>query len=160
MARTRIIATPGVPQIVVSRLFDAPPELLFRAHIEPDLLVQWLGPRTVTITVERLEPRHGGTWRQVHRDSDGNAYVFHGLYHGTPTPRGIVQTYEAEAKPGHVFLCTTTFESGGAGTLLRQNTVFQSVEDRDGYVEAGMEEGVNQSMDRLSELVGRLFREV
>jgi uncharacterized protein YndB with AHSA1/START domain len=159
-AETRIVAAPGVPQIVVTRQFAAPPELLFRAHVEPDLLVRWLGPRRVTLTVDILDARHGGMWRQTHRDSDGATHVFHGLYHGTPSPGRIVQTYEAEAMPGHVFLCTTTFEGRDGGTLLRQNTVFQSVEDRDVYVAAGMDEGVHESMERLADLVATLTREV
>jgi uncharacterized protein YndB with AHSA1/START domain len=160
MAETQITAEPGVPQILVTRRFDAPPDLLFRAHVDPDLLTRWLGPRGLTLTVDHLDARHGGTWRHVHRDAGGAAHVFHGLYHGTPSPAGIVQTYEAEAAPGHVFLCTTTFEARGGGTLLRQNTVFQSVEDRDSYVEAGMEVGVEASMERLAELVARLALEV
>lgn len=159
MAKTQIIAEPAVPQIVITREFAAPRDLLFRAHIEPDLLVQWLGPRRVTVTVERLEPRHGGVWRQTHRDAEGSVHVFHGLYHGTPSPDGIVQTYEAEAVPGHVFLNTITFEGRDSRTLLRQNTVFPSVDDRDGYVEAGMDVGVNESMERLDDVVARLTRE-
>jgi uncharacterized protein YndB with AHSA1/START domain len=159
LTTTRIVAAPGVPQIEVTREFEAPPELLLRAHIEPELIVRWLGPRRLTVTVDHLDARHGGMWRHTHRDADGGAYVLHGLYHGTPSVDGIVQTYEAEAQPGHVFLCTTTFEARGGGTLLRQNTVFQSVEDRDGYVEAGMDEGVHQSMDRLADLVARLTQE-
>jgi uncharacterized protein YndB with AHSA1/START domain len=157
MPKTHIAAEPAVPQVVITR---APRDLLFRAHTEPALLARWLGPRGYTVTVDRLEPRHGGVWRQTHRAADGGVYVFHGLFHGTPSPDGIVQTYEAEAMPGHVFLNTITFEERGTTTLLRQNTVFQSLEDRDVYVEAGMEVGVNQSMERLDDLVSRLTREV
>ena len=160
MAETQIVAAPGVPQIVITRRFDAPPDLLFRAHVEPELIVRWLGPRRLKLTVDLLDARHGGMWRHTHRDSDGVPFVLHGVYHGTPSPGGIVQTYEAEEAPGHVFLCTTTFEARDGGTLLRQNTVFQSIEDRDGYVAAGMEEGVNESMERLAELAARLTREV
>jgi uncharacterized protein YndB with AHSA1/START domain len=158
--KTHVIAEPGVPQIVVTREFAARRELLFRAHVEPELLARWLGPRRVTVTIDRLEARHGGVWRQTHRDADGGGHVFHGLYHGTPSPDGIVQTYEAEAMPGHVFLNTITFEERGGRTLLRQNSVFPSIQDRDGYVAGGMEAGVNESMDRLDELVVRLAREV
>jgi uncharacterized protein YndB with AHSA1/START domain len=159
MDRTQIIAPPGVPQIVITREFEAPPELLFRTHIEPDLLVRWLGPSRLRMSVDHIDARHGGMWRYSHSDADGAAYAFHGLYHGVPSPDAIVQTYEAEAMPGHVFLCTTTFEARAGVTLLRQNTVFQSVEDRDGYVAAGMEEGVVESMERLTELVAELTRE-
>ena len=157
MAKTQIIAEPGVPQIVITREFDAPRELLFRAHIDPELLVQWLGPRTLSMTIDHLDARHGGTWRYIHRDADGNEYAFHGVYHGTPSPERIVQTFEFEGAPGHVSLETLTFEERGGRTLLRQNAVFQSVEDRDAQIQSGMEEGVNDSTERLDELVAQLI---
>jgi uncharacterized protein YndB with AHSA1/START domain len=156
MAKTQIIAEPGVPQIVITREFDAPRELLFRAHIEAELLVQWLGPRALTLTVDRLEARDGGRWRYIHQDAEGTEYAFHGVYHGTPSLDGIVQTFEFEGTPGHVSLQTLTFEDQGGKTLLRQNAVFQSVEDRDGMLQSGMEDGVNDSMERLQELLARL----
>ena len=158
MGKTQIIAAPGVPQIVITREFDAPRELLFRAHTDPELLVQWHGPRSLTLTVDRLEARHGGTWRYIHRDADGNEYAFHGVFHGAPSPEGIVRTFEFEGVPGHVSLETLTFEEHGGRTLLRANAVYQSVEDRDGMVQSGMEEGVNDSMERLDELAAGLTR--
>jgi uncharacterized protein YndB with AHSA1/START domain len=153
MTQTEIVAIPGQPQIVVTRDFHASRDLLFRAHTDPELLVQWLGPRTVRMTVDRLETRHGGLWRYTHHQPGGEAHVFHGVYHGTPSPAGIVQTLEYERAPGHVCLNTITFTEHGGTTTLRQNTVFQSVGDRDGYVQSGMEEGVRASMSRLDELV-------
>jgi uncharacterized protein YndB with AHSA1/START domain len=156
MANTEIIADPGVPQILITREFDAPRELVFRAHVDPELLVQWLGPRRLTMTIDHLDARHGGTWRYTNTDTDGTEYAFHGVYHGTPSPDGIVQTFEYEGTPGSVSLQTATFEEHGGKTLLRQNAVFQSVEDRDRMVESGMEEGINEGMERLDELLARL----
>ena len=156
MAQTQIIAPPGLPQIVITREFHAPRELLFRAHTDPELLAQWLGPRTMTMTIDHLDARSGGTWRYTQYDADGGAHSFHGVYHGTPSPDGIIQTFEYEREPGHVFLNTITFEEHGGQTTLRQNSVFQSVEDRDSYVRSGMEEGVHDSMDRLTELITTL----
>ncbi len=156
MAKTQIIAEPGVPQIVITRQFDAPRELLFRAHVDPELLVQWLGPRALTMRVDRLEARDAGRWRYTHWDAAGHEYAFHGLYHGTPSPDGIVQTFEFEGTPGHVSLQTLTFEDQGGKTLLRTNALFQSVEDRDGMVRSGMEGGVNDSMERLDGLIAKL----
>ncbi len=153
MAETRISAEPGVPQIIVSRNFRAAPAMLLRAHIEPDLLARWLGPRRLRLTVDRLEARDGGIWRYIHHDADGNAYAFHGVFHGTPSIAGIVQTWEDETDPGRVCLSTVTFAAAPGGTTLRQNTVFQSVEDRDRYVRSGMEAGVRESMARLDEVV-------
>jgi uncharacterized protein YndB with AHSA1/START domain len=156
MAKTQIIAEPGVPQIVITREFDAPRELIFRAHVDPELLVQWLGPRALTMTLVDFDARDGGRWRYIHQDADGNEYGFHGVFHGTPSPDGIVQTFEFEGAPGHVSLQTLTLDERGGTTLLRTNSVFQSVEDRDGMVQSGMEGGVNDSMERLDELIARL----
>jgi len=156
MAATRIIAEPGTPYVEITREFDATRELLFRAHIDPDLLAQWLGPRATTTTVDHLDARDGGRWRYTTRGADGNDYGFHGVYHGTPSPDGIVQTFEFEGAPGHVGLQTYRFEEHGGKTLLRQSGVFQSVEDRDAMLQSGMEQGVNEGMERLDELVARL----
>jgi uncharacterized protein YndB with AHSA1/START domain len=156
-AKTRIVAEPGVPQIVITREFDAPRARLYRVHTDPELLVQWLGPRRLPTHVERWDVRDGGTWRYINRDGDGTEYGFHGVFHGTPSPEGgIVQTFEFEGTPGHVSLQTVTFsEERGGTTLLRVNAVFQSVEDRDAMLESGMEEGVNQGYERLDELLAR-----
>ena len=157
MAKIQLIAEPGMPQIMSTREFAAPRDLLFRAHTEPDLLVQWLGPRRLTMIVERFEVRDGGIWRYIHRDADGTEYGFHGVFHGMPSPdAGIVQTFEYEGAPGHVSLQTLTLEKYDSGTRLRTNSVFQSVADRDAMVQSGMEEGVIDSMERLDELLARL----
>jgi uncharacterized protein YndB with AHSA1/START domain len=156
MGTTQIIAQPGVQQIEIVREFDAPRDLLFRAHSDPDLLVQWLGPRALTMTIDHLDARHGGTWRYTHRDADGNEFGFHGVFHGTPSVDGIVQTFEFEGAPGHVSLETLTFEEHDGRTRLRAVSVFQSVEDRDAMIESGMESGLNEGYDRLDELVARL----
>jgi uncharacterized protein YndB with AHSA1/START domain len=155
MATTEIIAEPGIPQILITREFAASREFLFRAYTDPELLVQWLGPRRLTITVHQFDPRDGGSWRYTHRDVDGTEYGFHGVFHGTPSPDGIVQTFEYEGWPGHVSLETLTFEERGDCTLMRQNAVYQSVEDRDAMIQSGMESGVNDSMERLDELIAR-----
>lgn len=156
MATTQITAEPGVPLIEITRAFDAPRELLFRAHTDPELYAQWLGPRRLTMRIERLEARDGGRWRYIHRDPEGHEYGFHGVFHGTPSPDGIVQTFEFEGAPGHVSLQTLTFEEHGGRTLLRQQVVFQSVAARDGLLQADLEEGVNEGMERLEELLARL----
>jgi uncharacterized protein YndB with AHSA1/START domain len=156
MSRTQIVAEPGVPQIVITREFAAPRELLFRAHTDPELLVRWLGPRRLTMIVDRYDARDGGTWRYVHRDADGTEYGFHGVFHGTPSPDGIVQTFEFEGAPGHVSLETLTFEERGDKTLVRTNSVYQSVEARNAMVRSGMEDGVTDGYERLDELLARL----
>jgi uncharacterized protein YndB with AHSA1/START domain len=156
MAKARITAEPGVPQILIEREFDAPRELLHRAFTDPDLVAQWLGPRELTTTIDRYELRDGGRWRFIHTGPDGSEDAFHGVFHGEPSPDGIVRTFEWEGLPGHVLMETATFEERDGKTLLRTNSVFQSVEDRDGMIESGMEGGMNDSLDRLDEVVARL----
>ncbi len=119
MSKTQITAEPGMPQIIVTREFDAPRDLVLRAYTEPDLLEQWLGPRDLALTVERYDTRDGGRWRYIHTDHEGNSYAFHGVFHGDPSPEAIVQTFEFEGAPGHVKLDTTTLEQRDGKTLVR-----------------------------------------
>jgi uncharacterized protein YndB with AHSA1/START domain len=156
MGTTKITAEPGVPYIDFTREFDAPRDLVFRAHTDPDLLAQWLGPRKYEMVIERLEPRDGGTWRYLNRDDAGNEFAFHGVFHGTPTPDRMVQTFEFEGAPGHVSLDTLTLEESEGRTIARGRSVFESVEDRDAMVQSGMEHGMNEGYERLDELVARL----
>lgn len=155
MKELHVTAEPGVPQVLTERAFDAPRELVFRAFSEPDLLVQWLGPHGYTMTIDRFDLRDGGSWRYSHTDPDDNEYVFHGVFHGEPSVDGIVQTFEFEGAPGHVSLDTVVFEEQGGGTIVRTNTVFQSVEARDGMVESGMTEGMTQGYERLDDVLAK-----
>jgi uncharacterized protein YndB with AHSA1/START domain len=156
MARTQIIAKPAVPQVIVTGEFAAPRELLFRAYVDPDLLAQWAGPRELTMTIDHFDLRHRGTWRYTSSNADGNAYSFHGVFHGTPSTDGIVETFEFEGMPGHVCMDTVTFAERGDTTVLTQNTVFQSVADRDAALQSDMAEGIKLSMERLEELLAQL----
>jgi uncharacterized protein YndB with AHSA1/START domain len=157
-AQTRITAEPGMPQVVITREVDAPRELLFRAYTDPELLVQWMGPRSQIMTIDRFEVRNGGTWRYTSHGDDGIEHGFHGVFHGTPSAKdGIVQTFEYEGAAGHVCLETLTFEDRDGKTLVRTNDVFQSVEDRDAAIASGMESGVHESIERLDDLLAKLI---
>jgi uncharacterized protein YndB with AHSA1/START domain len=156
MGTTKITADPGVPFIDFVREFDAPRDLVFRAHTDPDLLAQWLGPAKYKMTVERLEVRDGGTWRYINSGPDGAEYGFHGVFHGTPSPDNMVQTFEFEGAPGHVSLDSLTLEEKHGKTLARGRSVFQSVEDRDAMFQGGMADGMNEGYTRLDELLARL----
>jgi uncharacterized protein YndB with AHSA1/START domain len=156
MTKTQITAEPGVPWVDLTREFDAPRDLIFQAHTDPELLVQWLGPRQYTMVIDRFEVRNGGTWRYVHRDEAGNEYGFHGVFHGTPSPDGMVQTFEFEGAPGHISLDALTLEEREGRTVVRIHSVHQSVEARDAMIQAGMAEGVDSGYQRLDELLARL----
>jgi uncharacterized protein YndB with AHSA1/START domain len=157
MTELQITADPGVPQVLTTRTFDAPRDLVFRAFTDPDLLVQWLGPRKYTMTIDRFDVRDGGSWRYVHSDDQGNAFGFHGVFHGEPSPDGFVQTFEFEGAPGHVSMDTLTLEEHDGRTTVRTNSVFQSVEARDAMVQSGMAEGMNDGYERLAELMAKLI---
>ncbi|HRN68963.1 MAG TPA: SRPBCC domain-containing protein, partial [Promineifilum sp.] len=87
----------------------------------------------------------------------GNVYAFHGVYHDVVAPERIVQTFEYEGMPGHVVMETAVFEDLGDGkTRVVTQSVFQSVEDRDGMAASGMEVGVNEGYERMNELMATL----
>ena len=138
--KTTITAEPGKQEILITREFDAPRELVFKAFTDPKLYVQWLGPRRLTMRLEKFEPKTGGAYRYIHRDQDGNEYAFHGVYHEVLAPERIIDTFEFEGLPekGHVALETARFEQlPGQRTKLSSQSVFQSVADRDGMLQAG-----------------------
>jgi len=156
MSKLQIIAEPGKQEVVMTRDFDAPRELVFKAHTDPKLISQWWGRVDSTTTVDKMEVREGGRWRFVEREPGGNEYGFHGVYHAIVSPERIVQTFEFEGLPGHVLLETATFEEHDGKTRLTSQSVFQSVEDRDGMVQSGMEAGAGETMHRLEGLLGRM----
>lgn len=157
--RTRIIAERGKQEVIITRVFDAPRDLVFKTYTDPDLIVKWWGPKRFATVIDKMDVRTGGPWRFVQRDACGNEYAFHGVYHEILSPERIVDTFEFEGMPGHVSLETATFEETGGKTKVTTRSVFQAVEDRDGMLKSGMEEGVYETMDRLAELLGELKTE-
>jgi len=150
--KTTVTAEPGKQDLFITREFDAPRELVFKAHIDPDLFVQWLGPRGYEMKLETFEPRSGGGYRYIHKDNDGNEFGFHGAFH-TMTPERMVQTFEFEGYPGHVSLDSMMLEDlPGGRTKVTIQSVFQSVSDRDGMIQNGMEKGVREGYERLDEI--------
>ncbi len=141
------------------REFDAPRELVFRAHTDPELYKQFLGPRGLTTRFEKFEPKAGGAYRFIQTDKDGKEYAFHGVYHEVLTPERIIGTFEFEGlpEPGHVLLEATRFEELPRNrTRVVAKDVYLTVEDRDGMFQSGMEEGINEGYERLDELLVKL----
>ena len=157
--KTKITAEPGKQEILIEREFEAPRELVFKAFTDPELYVQWVGPRGLTMTLLTFEPRDGGSWRYIQKDESGNEFAFHGVNHEVSAPERIIGTFEWEGLPekGHVILQTARFEElPGNRTKLVQQSVFQAVMDRDGMMQTGMEEGVEDSYQRLDELLEKM----
>jgi len=153
--KTTITAEPGALDLTIIREFDASPDLVYRAHTEPDLFVQWLGPRDLETRLETFEPRSGGSWRYISIDKDGNEFGFHGVFHEV-SPTRLIQTFEFEGLPeaGHVVLDAMQLEElPGGGTRLTIHSIYLSVEDRDGMIQAGMESGVVEGYERLDALL-------
>ena len=156
MSKLNLIAVPGVQETIITHTFDAPPALVFKAMTDPTLIPQWWGPRNLTTTIDKLELRKGGIWRFVQRDAEGNTYAFNGVYHTIEAPERLVYTFEFEGMPGHVLLETAVFEEVDGKTKLTEQAVFQSVQDRDGMIQSGMESGAAEGHDRLTELLQKI----
>ncbi len=157
--KTILVAEPGKQEVLITREFDAPRELVFKAYTDPKLYVQWLGPRGFSMKLVTFEPTSGGSWRYIHTDPDGNEFGFHGVNHKVLAPERIIGTFEFEGlpEPGHVVLETTKLEElPGGRTRLTMQSVFQTVADRDGMVQSGMERGVVDSHERLDEVLEKM----
>lgn len=155
MGTLNLIAEPGKHEIRMSRDFNAPRELIFRAYTDPDLIPRWWGPARLTTVVEKMEPRAGGSWRFIQHDPEGNTFAFRGVYHEV-SPERIISTFEFEGMPGHVLLSTLTLEEHDGKTRVTDSSVFQSVEDRDGMLQTDMEEGAREGWDRFEEVLQTL----
>ena len=151
--KTIVTAEPGKQEVFVVREFDAPRELVYKAHVDPKLYVQWLGPHGYEMILETFEPVSGGKYRYIHKDQDGNEFGFHGTFHEMSIDN-MVQTFEFEGYPGHVSLDTMTLEELPDGrTKAMIHSIFQSVSDRDGMIQNGMEKGMSEGYERLDDIL-------
>ncbi len=146
-------------EIIMTRVFDAPRELVFKIMADPNALPQWWGPRILTTVVDKMDVRQGGVWRYVQRDLDGNEYVFNGVYREIVPPERVVSTFEFEGMPGHVVINTIIFEEHDGKTKITVTSLFQTVEDRDEMLQSGMESGAAESYDRLDEYLANMSTE-
>jgi len=152
VTETTIEADPDVPAIRMTREFAGTPEQLFRAHTDPELFAQWIGPSSLTTRIDEWDARSGGSWRFV-STRDGEEFAFHGCFHEI-RPGRILQTFTYEGDPDGVALETLWFEDLGAGrTRLRTQSLVDSFETRDGWLRSGMETGVNEGHAKLEELI-------
>jgi uncharacterized protein YndB with AHSA1/START domain len=155
-AATTTFATPSDREITMTRVFDAPRELVFAAHTDAQHVQNWWGQRNSTTIVDVLDVRPGGAWRFVQRDPEGNEYGFRGEFREVVPPERLVYTFEFEGMPGHIVVDTITFEEHDGKTTILSTSLFESVEDRDGMLESGMESRATESWDRLAELLDQL----
>ena len=152
---TEITTDPKVPVIRITREFDASPAKVFRAHTDPDLLVQWLGPRDLEMTVDYFDCRTGGSYRYLHRRGT-DEFGFHGSFHEVRPDTAIVQTFTFEGVPDGVALERAEFEElDGGRTRLTVTSLVGSFEERDAILASGMEHGVREGYEKLDELLRR-----
>jgi uncharacterized protein YndB with AHSA1/START domain len=147
-----IEADPKLPIIRITRDFTATPQQLLRAHTDPDLFIQWVGPASLATRIVHWDARTGGSWQFV-SSRDGEEFGFRGTFHEI-RPDRIVQTFTFEGEPDGVALETLTFEDLGDGrTRLHAQSLVDSFEGRDAWLRSGMETGVNEGYAKLDKVL-------
>lgn len=150
----QIEADQKLPIIRITRDFQATPEQLLRAHIDPELFVRWVGPHGLTSRIVEWDARDGGCWHYI-SEHDGEEFGFRGCFH-TVGPDRIVQTFTYLGMPDDVALETLRFEDLGDGrTRLHAQSLVDSFEGRDAWLASGMEVGAEQGYAKLDALLAR-----
>jgi len=149
------MATPSDREIVITRVFDAPRELVFEAHTSCEHLSNWWGPRRYEVAECDVDFRVGGKWRIVHL-AEGEQHEFRGEYREIVSPERITWTFEWMGMPGHVAVDTVAFEEHDGKTTVTTRSVFHTVEDRNGALDSGMEGGLAETWERLDEYLAVL----
>ena len=142
-------------KMVMTRFFDASPELVFKTYIDPSLIPRWWGPKRLATSVVKMDVRPSGIWQFVQRDSGGDEYIFNGMYHEIMAPTRLVYTFEFEGMPRYVIVERVTFEEEeqDGKTKLTSESFFQTVENRDIMLNLRVGGCTAESMDRLAELL-------
>lgn len=156
----KVVAEPNRQELFIYREFDAPREIVFKAFTTPEIMAQWLGPKDIKLEFDYYEGGSGGKYRYFSVHENGDKYGFQGVIHEVTPPERAIQTFEFEGMPerGHVSLETATFDELPYGrTKLTIQSVFRSVQDRDGLVQSGMERGVRGGFEKLDEILKTMF---
>ena len=150
------LTLPSDREIEMSRVFNAPRELVWMAYTDPQHVPNWWGTGNPTTTiVDEMDVRPGGRWRWVVRGEDASEYGFRGEYVEVVPPEKLVYTFEFEPPSGQMTYYLT-FEEIDGKTRLTARTLFASKEERDGILEYGMESGANMAWDQLEVLLENL----
>jgi uncharacterized protein YndB with AHSA1/START domain len=152
--RTTLNAPPGQPTVEIVREFDAPRDRVYRAHTDPELVKRWLGPRRLTMRIDEYDIVRGGSYRYTHTDEDGSEYGFWGVVHDARPNELIIQTFGFDGAPDDASFDRMTLEELADGrTRMRVVSVMHDVAARDAFLASGMEGGMNESYERLDELL-------
>jgi uncharacterized protein YndB with AHSA1/START domain len=150
------VTTPSDREIVMTREFDAPRDLVFEAHTSCEHMSRWWGPRKYDVAKCDIDFRPGGTWQVVHRSAEGEEHTFRGEFREIVRPERITWTFEWMGLPGHISVETVTFEEHEGKTTLTARSLYDTVEDRDGMLQSGATEGAAETWERLDEYLEEL----
>jgi uncharacterized protein YndB with AHSA1/START domain len=159
MATTTNSATVTLPtdtQILITREFDAPKHLVWRAYTTPDLIARWWAGSHGKVTSAEVDLRIGGSWRYVMTANEGFEVAFHGEFREISEPDRLVNTEIYEGAPEGLGVVTTTFTEAGGRTTLTQLCEYGDRTVRDAVIESGMEGGMQESMDALEQVAASL----
>ena len=149
------VTTPTDREIHIERIFNAPRDRVWKAMTDPNLIAQWWG-RGNKLVIEKFELERGGHWRFVEHSPEG-VHGFEGRFREVTPPERVVQTFEWDGMPGHVIIETAVLEDLGDGrTRLVNTSLFHTTEERDGMLQSGMEDGLNESYAALDRLLAKL----
>jgi uncharacterized protein YndB with AHSA1/START domain len=154
-AMTNAAAIPAERELVITRILDAPPSLVFKFWTEPSHLVRWWGPKGFTAPSVEMDVRPGGAWRACIRSPEGTDHWMQGVYREVVEPLRLVFTFaweDDQGAPGHQTLVTVTFaEHDGKTRLTFHQAVFESMESRDWH-----QSGWSECFDRLENYLAQL----
>jgi uncharacterized protein YndB with AHSA1/START domain len=149
---TATVTLPADEQILITREFDAPKHLVYKAWTTPELVKRWWSARRGAVTVADIDLRVGGTWRYVMVTDDGLEVGFHGEFREIVPNERIVSTEVFEGMPEAAALNTLTLTETDGRTTLTVLVQHQTKEHRDGHINSGMESGMQEAMDLLEEV--------
>jgi len=160
MSKNNLVVDHEERAFTMSRVFDAPRELVWKVCTDPELLPKWWGPKGKATIVDKMEVKVGGVWRYIQKDAEGNEYGFNGVFKEVRAPERLAYTFEFEPMAGHVSTETITFEELPDGkTRITSRTTFDTLEDLEGMLQSGMEGGAVETWDRLEELLAKARQE-
>jgi uncharacterized protein YndB with AHSA1/START domain len=151
--KTKINAEDGKQELMITREFDLPLELLFKAYVDPEILEQWMGTKVL-----KLESKKHGSWKFQKTDAQGKVvFQANGVIHEFSPNRKITRTFEMENTPFGVQLEFYEFEKLTDDTSkLKMHVIYESVAHRDQVLKIGMSQGINMAHNRIQEIVGKL----
>lgn len=150
------VTLPSDREILITRVFDAPPAKVFRAWTEPQYVRRWWGRADAPLVVCDIDLRPGGDWRYVTRSAEGVELGWHGTYLDVAVPNRLVSTEVFEGYPDVQSENTLTLTAEGDTTVMTVRVLHASKANRDGHVDSGMEGGLQRSLDEIDEILASM----